>query len=55
MIDLLEEKGIIGPAQGSKARVVYITKDDEVVGQWTRFFSARLRFVFIANMKLVKL
>ena len=29
MIDLLEEKGIIGPAQGSKPREVYIKKEDE--------------------------
>ena len=28
MIDLLEEKGIIGPAQGSKPREVYIKKDE---------------------------
>ena len=27
MIDVLEEKGIIGPAQGSKPRDVYIKKD----------------------------
>ena len=29
MIDLLEEKGIIGPAQGSKPREVYIKKEDK--------------------------
>ena len=28
MIDLLEEKGVIGPAQGSKPRDVYLKKDD---------------------------
>ena len=28
MIDLLEEKGVIGPAQGSKPREVYIKKED---------------------------
>ena len=29
MIDLLEEKGIIGPAQGSKPREVYIKRDEQ--------------------------
>ncbi len=29
MIDVLEEKGVIGPAQGSKPRDVYIKKDSE--------------------------
>ncbi len=29
MIDLLEEKGVIGPAQGSKPRDVYIKKDSD--------------------------
>ena len=29
MIDLLEEKGVIGPAQGSKPREVYVKKDDD--------------------------
>lgn len=28
MIDVLEERGIVGPAQGSKARDVYIKKED---------------------------
>ncbi|MBQ9327751.1 MAG: DNA translocase FtsK [Solobacterium sp.] len=28
MIDLLEEKGVIGPAQGSKPREVYLKKDE---------------------------
>ena len=27
MIDLLEQKGVIGPAQGSKPREVFIKKD----------------------------
>lgn len=29
MIDLLEEKGVIGPAQGSKPREVYLKKEDD--------------------------
>ncbi|MEG1462442.1 MAG: DNA translocase FtsK, partial [Anaerorhabdus sp.] len=28
MIDVLEERGIIGPAQGSKPRDVYIKRED---------------------------
>jgi S-DNA-T family DNA segregation ATPase FtsK/SpoIIIE len=29
LIDILEEEGIIGPQEGSKARKVYVTKEEE--------------------------